>query len=127
VSYTAETPKAEPTASETPKEEGNGTNGLSTASMILGISSLASWVVTCGSLSIPAAVLAVIFGLVGRVNGKITKQGKTGLICGIISLGIFVLVMALIVVLVVFMMLWAPMEMREAFLEVVEESIEMSY
>ena len=124
VSYT-DTPAPETDASDTPKGEESGRGRLGVASMILGIVSLAGWLLTCGSISLPTAVMAVIFGFVGRVDGRMTGQGRTGIICGIISLGILILLTVLLVAVMVVMLLWAPDAMRDTFFETVMDVAEI--
>lgn len=69
--------------------------GMSTASLVLGIVSV---VLMCFSyVSLPCAVLAIIFGVLGKQKGG-AGMAKAGLILGIITVSIFVvcLIIALI-------------------------------
>ncbi len=63
--------------------------GLSIASMVLGIVSLVFFCVWY--IAIPCAILAIIFGIIGSKRGA-KKMAKAGLIMGIVSVSIFVLV-----------------------------------
>ena len=63
--------------------------GLSIASMVLGIIALLSccfWFIT-----VPCSVLAIIFSVVGRKKGG-KKMATAGLVLGIISLVLFILI-----------------------------------
>lgn len=67
----------------------NESKGLSIASMVLGIVSL---VMLClWYVSIPCAILAIIFAIVGRKKGG-KGMAATGLILGIIALAIDVVI-----------------------------------
>ena len=67
------------------KEE---SKGLSIASLVLGIISI---VLFCYAyISIPCAILAIIFSIIGKKKGGL-GMAKAGLILGIISLAIIVL------------------------------------
>ncbi len=76
-------------ANQTPKNE---SKGLAVASMVLGIISLLMWCVMY--ISIPCAILAIIFGAVAR-----KKAGRgmaiAGLVLGIISFVIMVITIVL--------------------------------
>ena len=62
--------------------------GLSIASMVLGIVSL---VLSCFVyISVPCAILAIIFGIVGMKKGG-RGMGIAGLVLGIISIALWVL------------------------------------
>ena len=65
--------------------------GLSIASMVLGIVSLVFFCIIY--LSIPCAILALIFGFVGNKKGG-KGMAITGIILGIIALGLDVLAIA---------------------------------
>lgn len=67
---------------------GEEKKGLSIASMVLGIVSLAFWY-----LAIPCAILAIIFGIIGRKKGG-KGMATAGLVLGIISLVILIIIMA---------------------------------
>ena len=73
------------------------------AAFILGICALAGLVIPfVVILSLPAAILAVVFGSQAYKANKNDKQAKTGMILGIIFLGLFVLALLLVVALVAF-------------------------
>lgn len=62
------------------------------AALILGISAFVlAFIPVIGILSIPAAILAIIFGSQASKANKADAQGKTGMILGIIFLGLLVL------------------------------------
>jgi hypothetical protein len=62
------------------------------AALILGISAFALiFIPIIGLLSVPAAVLAIIFGAQASRDNKNDKQGQAGKILGIVFLGLFVL------------------------------------
>lgn len=71
--------------------EGQESKGMSIAAMVLGIVS----VVFCciAYISIPCAILAIIFGFVGKKKGG-KGMAITGIILGIIALGLDVLAIA---------------------------------
>lgn len=76
------------------ENENNTTNapvekkGMSIAALVLGIVSVALF---CFSyVSIPCAILAIIFGILGKKKGG-AGMAKAGLILGIIALAIIVL------------------------------------
>lgn len=79
-------------------EENNvGTNapeskGLSIASMVLGIISVALFCIWY--LSIPCAILAIIFGVIGRKKGG-KGMAKAGLILGIVAIALVLLIVLL--------------------------------
>jgi len=78
-----------PTQSQTPPRAGNG---LALTGMILGIVSLIScWI---GYVSLPAAIAAIIFGILGMRRAKATGTGRgmaiAGLVLGIVGLILFV-------------------------------------
>ena len=70
---------------------GEEKKGLSIASMVLGIVSLALW--CFWYLAIPCAILAIIFGIIGRKKGG-KGMATAGLVLGIISLVILIIIMA---------------------------------
>ncbi len=77
--------KVEEVANGQPQES----KGLSVASMILGIVSV---VLFCfWYLSIPCAILAIIFGVMGKKKGG-KGMAKAGLILGIIAIVLVILV-----------------------------------
>lgn len=67
----------------------NESKGLSIASMVLGIVSVVTLCVSY--VSIACAVLAIIFGIIGRKKGG-KGMAITGLILGIITLSIDILI-----------------------------------
>lgn len=69
--------------------EGQESKGLSIASMVLGIVSLALFCVYY--LSIPCAILALIFGFIGRKRGA-KGMAITGIVLGIVALGLDLLI-----------------------------------
>lgn len=76
------------------ENENNTTNapvekkGMSIASLVLGIVSLALFCISY--VSIPSAILAIIFGILGKKKGG-AGMAKAGLILGIVALAIVVL------------------------------------
>ena len=72
-------------------EQQNGGKGLSIAAMILGIVSV---VLCCiWYLSIPCAILAIIFGVIGKKrDGR--GMAIAGLVLGIIAIGLYILAIA---------------------------------
>jgi len=74
----------ENTVNQTPGEK----KGLSIASLVLGIVSLALFCITY--VSLPCAILAIIFGILGKKKGG-AGMAKAGLIMGIIALTLVVL------------------------------------
>lgn len=83
------------------ENENNTTNvpaekkGMSIASLVLGIVSVALFCITY--VSIPCAILAIIFGVLGKKKGG-AGMAKAGLILGIIAVVLFVLFVILTVV-----------------------------
>ena len=76
--------------------------GLATASMILGIVSLTCLGIFAG---IPAIILGVIAGKkIKNAQGVLTGEGKAkaGIICGIISIVLTIMIAAVIVLFLVF-------------------------
>ena len=71
--------------------EGQESKGLSIASMVLGIVSIVLFCVSY--LSIPCAILALIFGFVGRKKGG-KGMATAGIVLGIIALGLDILAIA---------------------------------
>lgn len=71
--------------------EGQESKGLSIAAMVLGIVS----VVFCcvAYISIPCAILAIIFGFVGKKKGG-KGMAITGIVLGIVAIGLYVLAVA---------------------------------
>lgn len=71
--------------------EGQESKGMSIAAMVLGIVS----VVFCciAYISIPCAILALIFGFVGKKKGG-KGMAITGIVLGIIAIGLYVLAVA---------------------------------
>ncbi len=72
-------------------EETKETKGLSIASMVLGIISIVLFCVYY--ISLPCAILAVIFGMIGKNRGE-RGMAIAGLVLGIIALGLDVLAIA---------------------------------
>lgn len=71
---------------EAPVQE---SKGLSIASMVLGIISVVLFCIWY--LSIPCAILAIIFGIIGRKKGA-KGMATAGLVLGIIALAILVVI-----------------------------------
>lgn len=72
-------------------EQQNGGKGLSIASMILGIVAVALCCIWY--LSIPCAILAIIFGVIGKKrDGR--GMAIAGLVLGIIAIALYVLIVA---------------------------------
>ena len=72
-------------------EQQNGGKGLSIAAMVLGIVSVALFCVSY--ISIPCAILAIIFGIVGKKKGG-KGMAIAGLVLGIIAIALYVLAVA---------------------------------
>lgn len=72
-------------------EQQNGGKGLSIAAMVLGIVAV---VLCCiWYLSIPCAILAIIFGIIGKKrDGR--GMAIAGLVLGIVAIGLYVLAVA---------------------------------
>jgi len=71
--------------------EGQESKGMSIASMVLGIVSV---VLCCiAYISIPCAILALIFGFVGKKKGG-KGMAIAGIVLGIIAIGLYVLAVA---------------------------------
>jgi len=72
-------------------EQQNGGKGLSIAAMVLGIVAV---VLCCiWYLSIPCAILAIIFGIIGKKrDGK--GMAIAGLVLGIVAIALYVLAIA---------------------------------
>ncbi len=69
-------------------EQQNGGKGLSITAMVLGIVSVVLFCVSY--ISIPCAILAVIFGIIGKKrDGK--GMAITGLVLGIVAIGLYFL------------------------------------
>lgn len=64
--------------------------GLSIASMVLGIVSIVGFCIH-GSVALICAILAVVFGIIGKKKGG-KGMAITGLILGIISLSIYIVI-----------------------------------
>ena len=69
-------------------DEKQESKGLSIASMVLGIISIVFFCIFL--ISIPCAILAIIFGVVGMKNGG-KDMGIAGFVLGIVSLIISIL------------------------------------
>lgn len=71
-------------------------NGMAVASLVLGIVSLALFCIWY--IALPSAILAIIFGVVGRARANAGASGRgmatAGLILGCVSIGIIVLFIA---------------------------------
>ena len=71
-------------------------NGLAVASLVLGILSIV--LICVWYISIPASILAIIFGVIGRGRAKAGASGggmaTGGLICGVIAVCLVVLLVA---------------------------------
>ena len=70
---------------------------LSLAALILGISSFAGNICCLTCLTPFTAILAIIFGCVGRIGGKFETKGLIGMILGIVYCGIMILLILYIV------------------------------
>lgn len=70
--------------------------GLSIASLILGIAAVVC-VFEHGILNFVCAVLAIIFGIIGRKKGE-KGMGTVGIILGIISLTLFFIIITLLII-----------------------------
>ena len=70
------------------------------AAFVLGICALGGLVLhIVGLLSIPCAILAIIFGAQAVKENKNDRQGKTGLILGIVFFGVLLLLILLVIAL----------------------------
>lgn len=74
-------------------------NKFNVASLALGISAFAGNLLCLFCLTPFAAILAIIFGCVGRVGGKFDGKGLTGLILGIVYFALFFLLIAFVILL----------------------------
>ena len=70
-------------------EEKAKINGFNIASLVLGIVSLVTWCMTI--VSIPCAILALVFGILG-----VRKPGKGMAIAGLITSGISILIWVIV-------------------------------
>jgi hypothetical protein len=72
-------------------------NGMAVAALVLGIVSLALFCIVY--VSLPCAVLAIIFGVIGRRKAREGATGggmaTAGLACGVIGIGVFALMLGL--------------------------------
>lgn len=72
-------------------------NGIAIAALVLGIVSLALFCIWY--VALPCAILAIVFGNIGRKRARAGAPGGNmatgGLICGVIALGIAVLMIGL--------------------------------
>ncbi len=66
-------------------------NRFNVASLVLGIASLAGNFCCLTCLTPIAAILAIIFGCVGRINGRFEKKGLIGMVLGIVYWGLLIL------------------------------------
>jgi hypothetical protein len=66
-------------------------NKFNIASLILGIASFAGNLLCLSCLTPITAILAIIFGCMGRVSGKFEQKGLTGFILGIVYCALAVL------------------------------------
>ncbi len=71
-------------------------NKFNVASLILGIASFAGNMLCLTCLTPIAAILAIIFGCIGRMDGKFEQKGLIGFILGIVYCAILVLIFLLI-------------------------------
>ncbi len=69
----------------------NGSNGMATASLILGICSLLVTCCCCIPISFVCGLLAVVFAFVSRKGEPMTGKAKWGLALGILGLVVFLL------------------------------------
>lgn len=72
-------------------------NKFNVASLVLGISSFAGNLVCLFCLTPIAAILAIVFGCMGRVGGKFNSKGLVGMILGIVYFVLFFLLFALVI------------------------------
>ena len=89
-----ENKEVEAVKTEETKAPAQESKGLSIAAMVLGIVSLALFCIWY--ISIPCAILAIIFGIVGRKKGG-KGMATAGLILGIIAIAILILIIILVV------------------------------
>ena len=95
---------ADPTAppyAETANEKGNKEK-FNLASLILGIASFAGNLICLFCLTPVTAILAIVFGCMGRVGGKFEAKGLTGFILGIAYWGVMLLLFVFMVLIVIF-------------------------
>lgn len=73
-------------------------NGLAIAALVLGVASLALFCVWY--VALPGAILAIIFGTIGRSKARAGASGggmaTAGLICGVISIGLAIVMIGLL-------------------------------
>ncbi len=75
-------------------EQDSRTSKYNMASLILGISSFVGNFCCLSCLTPFAAILAIIFGCLGRKEGRFQTKGLVGMILGIVFLGILLLITA---------------------------------
>ena len=80
---------------KTTQKVAQDSKGLSIASMVLGIISVV--LICIWYISIPCAILAIIFGIVGMKKGG-RGMGIAGLVLGIVTLAIIVIIYLLAVI-----------------------------
>lgn len=73
-------------------------NGMAVAALVLGIVSLALFCIWY--VSLPSAILAIVFGIVGRGKARAGASGggmaTAGLACGIIAIAVVIVMLGLI-------------------------------
>lgn len=107
------TVKENPIAIEETKTEEKPNNSYGVASMVFGILSLASFVVTLPLGSV-FPLIGIIFAVMDRAKyGKMTKEAKTGFICSIIAYSLTVLMIFALIILIVIIFTFLPELMLE--------------
>ena len=90
------------------KTEEKPNNSYGVASMIFGILSLASFVVTLPLGSV-FPLIGIIFAVMDRAKyGKMTKEAKTGFICSIIAYSLTVLMIFALIIFIVVLFTFLP-------------------
>ncbi|MBE6586027.1 MAG: DUF4190 domain-containing protein [Ruminococcaceae bacterium] len=69
-------------------------NNFNTAAMVLGIVTWGGLLLCCGCFSLPTAILSIIFGVMGRSQGKFDGKGLAGFILGVSFLAFLFLAIA---------------------------------
>lgn len=90
---------SEEDANETVERERK--NKFNLASLILGIASFAGNMVCLTILTPITAILAIIFGCMGRVGGKFQQKGLVGMVLGIVYCGLMLLLLVFIILVAV--------------------------
>lgn len=79
-----------------PQPQSHPNDGFNTASLVLGIVSWGGLILCCGCFSPITAILSIIFGCIGRENGRFNGKGLTGLILSIVCIVFLMVLFALV-------------------------------